>query len=143
LDELLAALRLPNIRAVFDAIGRDALPGSTADERAEIRHVAACVPLDALQAGGVPLPVATPSPETLILWSVGKMSVVVQAECQWSPLWSFNHEAWPPRPCVDVMVRASVLTAHSRRGSSGSTSRQWRRFAIVERQDNVSGCASV
>lgn len=66
LDELLAALRLPNIRAVFDAIDRDALPGSTADERAETRHVAACVLLDALQAGGVPLPVATPSPETLI-----------------------------------------------------------------------------
>jgi hypothetical protein len=66
LDELLAALRLPNIWALFDAIGRDALPGETADERAEIRHLAACVMLDALQQGGVPLPVAMPTPETLI-----------------------------------------------------------------------------
>jgi hypothetical protein len=46
LDELLAALRLPNIWALFDAIGRDALPGETVDERAEIRHLAACVLLD-------------------------------------------------------------------------------------------------
>ena len=66
LDELLTALRLPNIWALFDAIGRDALPGETADERAEIRHLAACVMLDALQQGGVPLPVATPTPEILI-----------------------------------------------------------------------------
>src|SRR6266540_1168867 len=27
------------------------------------------------------------------------MPVAAQAECQWSPLWSFNHEAWPPPPC--------------------------------------------
>jgi len=66
LDELLAALRLPNIWALFDAIGRDALPGETAEERAEFRHLAACVMLDALQVSGVPLPVATPTPETLI-----------------------------------------------------------------------------
>lgn len=66
LEELLAALRLPNIWALFEAIGRDELPGSTADERTEIRHLAACVVLDALQVGGVPLPVAMPTPETLI-----------------------------------------------------------------------------
>jgi hypothetical protein len=66
LDELLAALRLPNIWALFDAIGRDALPGESADERAELRHLAACVVLDALQQGGVPMPVAAPTPETLI-----------------------------------------------------------------------------
>jgi len=50
LDELLAALQLPNIWALFDAIGRDTLPGLTADERAETRYVAACVLLDVLQA---------------------------------------------------------------------------------------------
>jgi uncharacterized protein (DUF3820 family) len=66
LDELLAALQLPNIWALFDAIGRDTLPGLTADERAETRYVAACVLLDVLQTAGVPLPVATPTPETLI-----------------------------------------------------------------------------
>jgi hypothetical protein len=66
LDELLTALRLPNIGALFDAIGRGRLPGATPGEREQNRQLAASILLDALLADGVPLPVAAPTPETLI-----------------------------------------------------------------------------
>jgi hypothetical protein len=66
LDELLEALGLPDGWALFEAIGRDSLPGATPADRAAARHAAASTLLAAYQAAGVPLPEAEPTPEALI-----------------------------------------------------------------------------
>jgi hypothetical protein len=66
LDELLKALGLPDHWALFDAIGRDELPGATIEERAAVRHAAATTLLAAYQANRIPLPAGEATPEALI-----------------------------------------------------------------------------